>query len=227
MCCTGFLLRGREITLDKIYARGGFQHAVTAPTAPVKPTLPVMPSVSPATSGNDGAPADGAAVVQPPNPDFVNAVKQVEAISAALQGQKKSDTAAAAADKSAAPANAATAPATNDAKTTPGTTKQSVAPAAAIAGNDEGSAAQQTSTTAATAANPASKSTSISYLPFVGIVVIVAVILTAMKLLKHEKKRMPHKTLQQGTDNRKTSLDVEALADEKIKQKKSHFEVRI
>lgn len=200
--------------------------AVTAPTAPVKPTPPVMPSVSQTTSGNDGAPADGSAAVQPPNPDFVNAVRQVESISAALQGKGKSTDAAPAASN-AAPSNKTAAPAANDAKAATAA-KPSGLPVAATAGSDENSTAQQTGTTAAAPAKqPTPKPTSISYMPFVGIIVIVAVVLTAMKLLKQEKKRTPRRTLEQGELQRKAAIDVEALSDEKIKQKKSHFEVRI
>ena len=199
--------------------------AVTAPTAPVKPTPPVMPSVSQTTSGNDGAPADGTAAVQPPNPDFVNAVRQVESISAALQGKGKSGDAAPAASN-AAPATKAAAPAANDTKTA-AAAKPSGLPAAATSGSDESGTAQQTGTTAAAPAKPTSKPNSISYMPFVGIIVIVAVVLTAMKLLKQEKKRTPQRSLEQGGLQRKAALDVEALPDEKIKQKKSHFEVRI
>jgi cobalamin biosynthesis Mg chelatase CobN len=196
--------------------------AVTAPTAPVKPTPPVMPSVSQTTSGNDEAPSDAAAAVQAPNPDFVNAVRQVESISAALQGKGKSGEAA----SDAAPSSKAAAPAANDTKAV-AAAKPSGLPAAATAGSDESGTAQQTGTTAAAPAKPTPKPTSISYMPFVGIIVIVAVVLTAMKFLKQEKKRTLQKTLEQGGLQRKTALDVEALPDEKIKQKKSHFEVRI
>lgn len=196
--------------------------AVTAPTAPVKPTPPVMPSVSQTTSGNDGAPSDAAAAVQAPNLDFVNAVRQVESISAALQGKGKSGEAA----SDAAPSSKAAAPAANDTKAV-AAAKPSGLPAAATAGSDESGTAQQTGTTAAAPAKPTPKPTSISYMPFVGIIVIVAVVLTAMKFLKQEKKRTLQKTLEQGGLQRKTALDVEALPDEKIKQKKSRFEVRI
>jgi hypothetical protein len=199
--------------------------AVTAPTAPVKPTPPVMPSVSQTTSGNDGAPADGSAAVQAPNPDFVNAVRQVESISAALQGKGKSGDAAPAASD-APPSTKTAAPAANDTKAA-AAAKPAGLPVAATTGSDENSTAQQAGTTAATPAKPTPKPTSISYMPFVGIIVIVAVVLTAMKLLKQEKKRTPRRTLEQGGLQRKAALDVEALPDEKIKQKKSHFEVRI
>lgn len=201
--------------------------AVTAPTAPVKPTPPVMPSAAQATSGNDGAPADAAAAAQAPNPDFVNAVKQVEAISAALQGQGKSGNTAPAAANTVSPTNAAASQG-NDAKAATAAKPQTTIPAAAsTAGTDESSAAQQTSTTAATPAKPAQQPASISYMPFVSIIVIVAVVLTAMKFLKQGQKKMPQKNSQRGRVKREPSLDIEALPDEKIKQKKSHFEVRI
>lgn len=201
--------------------------AVTAPVPPARPTPPVPPG----QQGNSGN--DGTSSFQPPDPGFVEAVKQAEAIGGALMKPAQKNAATVQPDQ-----KTATPPASQgNAKTAANADAATKPPAAAVfsgqtAVSDEaaasGSEKAQTLQPAPQGEAAHKPAAGIPYWPFVIVVLAVGVTLLLMKIFsadKPKKKKRPvpstvlPPTLPPGPEK--------VLRDKKPEEKKSRFEVRI
>ena len=196
--------------------------AVTAPVPPARPTPPVPPGQAGNNSTNDGNSA-----FQPPDPGFVEAVKQAEAIGGALMKPAQKNAASTQPDEKTAaspPASQSTAksaaPADNAAKTP-------AAPAfsAASAGDSAATGSEKAQTQQPPPADAGHRpATGIPYWPFAVVVLAVGVTLLLMKIFA---AKQPKKKVRLRPPAAPPLEPGKVLRDKKPEEKKSRFEVRI